>query len=109
MILTSVQHLLPVPCSQVIFCSRTHSQLSQFVEELRRTSFPERLSLVALASRKVLCINQDVRRMGSAGLVNQTCLDMQRVRGRGAGTCRGRCSKKNKIASRKEHSFLAAR
>lgn len=29
---------------QVIFCSRTHSQLSQFVSELRRTSFAKRVT-----------------------------------------------------------------
>ena len=38
---------------QVIFCSRTHSQLTQFVSELSRTPFAATLSMVALASRKV--------------------------------------------------------
>jgi hypothetical protein len=41
------------PCPQVIFASRTHSQLSQFVGELHRTPFADELSLVALGSRKV--------------------------------------------------------
>ena len=39
--------------TQVIFCSRTHSQLSQFIGELRRTDLTDRISVVALASRKV--------------------------------------------------------
>lgn len=39
--------------TQVIFCSRTHSQLSQFISELRRTEFKDNISVVALASRKV--------------------------------------------------------
>ena len=38
---------------QVFFCSRTHSQLSQFVSELRRTPFAETLSVAAMAGRKV--------------------------------------------------------
>ena len=38
---------------QVFFCSRTHSQLSQFVSELRRTPFAETLSVAAIAGRKV--------------------------------------------------------
>lgn len=38
---------------QVIFCSRTHSQLSQFVGELRRTRFAESLAVAALGSRQV--------------------------------------------------------
>lgn len=47
-------------CPQVIFCSRTHSQLSQFVSELHRTCLAEALTLVAVASRKALCINPQV-------------------------------------------------
>jgi len=42
-----------LPRRQVIFCSRTHSQLSQFVGELRRTRFAESLSAAAVASRQV--------------------------------------------------------
>ncbi len=38
---------------QVFFCSRTHSQLSQFVSELQRTAFADTIATVALASRKV--------------------------------------------------------
>jgi hypothetical protein len=39
--------------TQVIFCSRTHSQLSQFVGEFKRTPLPGSVSVVALAARKV--------------------------------------------------------
>lgn len=38
---------------QVFFCSRTHSQLSQFVSELQRTTFADSITSVSLASRKV--------------------------------------------------------
>jgi hypothetical protein len=49
------------PRPQVIFCTRTHSQLSQFVGELRRCPrLASRFAVVALASRKVLCINKQV-------------------------------------------------
>ena len=40
-------------CLQVFYCSRTHSQLSQFISELQRTSFADTVASVALASRKV--------------------------------------------------------
>ena len=40
-------------CLQVFFCSRTHSQLTQFVSELQRTPFADTVATVALASRKV--------------------------------------------------------
>lgn len=45
---------------QVIFCSRTHSQLSQFVGELHRTRFADTTLLVAVGSRKALCVNDQV-------------------------------------------------
>jgi chromosome transmission fidelity protein 1 len=46
---------------QLIFCSRTHSQLSQFVGELHHTRFAESVMLVAVGSRKNLCVNDEVR------------------------------------------------
>lgn len=48
-------HLVCKCCEslQVFYCSRTHSQLSQFISELQRTSFSDTVATVALASRKV--------------------------------------------------------
>jgi len=43
---------------KVYFCSRTHSQLSQFIKELRRTVFAEEMKIASLGSRKNLCINE---------------------------------------------------
>lgn len=43
---------------KIYFCSRTHSQLSQFVKELRKTVFASTLNVVNLGSRKNLCINE---------------------------------------------------
>lgn len=37
---------------QVYLCSRTHSQLSQFVGELKRTRYRDSMSLAAMASRQ---------------------------------------------------------
>jgi hypothetical protein len=51
---------------QLIFCSRTHSQLSQFVGELHRTRFADSVMLVAVGSRRNLCVNDEVRRAGTA-------------------------------------------
>lgn len=68
----------PKTHTQIIFCSRTHSQLSQFVGELHRTPFADTISLVALGSRRNLCINDDVLRLSSPGLINERCLDLQK-------------------------------
>lgn len=36
---------------KIFFCSRTHSQLAQFVGELKRSPYEKSVSLVSLASR----------------------------------------------------------
>lgn len=46
---------------KVYFCSRTHSQLSQFMKELRKTKFASELKVVCLGSRKNFCINEGMR------------------------------------------------
>jgi len=77
--------LLPRKSPQVVVCSRTHSQLSQFVGEVARTRFADALSLVALGSRRQLCINDGVRRLGDPSAVNERCLELQRERSKGGG------------------------
>jgi chromosome transmission fidelity protein 1 len=42
---------------KIYFASRTHSQLSQFVKEFKRTKFVSEINVVCLGSRKNLCIN----------------------------------------------------
>lgn len=64
---------------QIIFASRTHSQLTQFVGELHRTPHAESTSLVALASRKALCINENVLKLHHPQLINERCLELQKT------------------------------
>ncbi|EAA01808.4 AGAP001537-PA [Anopheles gambiae str. PEST] len=61
---------------QVIFCSRTHSQLSQVVSEVKETEHSKDLRLMSLASRQSLCINADVRKLKSSTLINERCLEL---------------------------------
>ncbi|CAN0878240.1 ATP-dependent DNA helicase DDX11 [Linum grandiflorum] len=63
---------------KIFFCSRTHSQLSQFVKELRKTVFPGRVNVVCLGSRKNFCINEEVLKVGNSGCINERCLDLQK-------------------------------
>ena len=84
---------MPTDDVKIYFCSRTHSQLAQFVQELRCVKFPD-LSWIAekeetgpedkvvikhlpLGSRRNLCINPKVSRLGSLPAVNERCLELQ--------------------------------
>uniref|UniRef100_H2Z3N7 Helicase ATP-binding domain-containing protein n=1 Tax=Ciona savignyi TaxID=51511 RepID=H2Z3N7_CIOSA len=67
---------------QIFFCSRTHSQLSQFVKELQKSPFGKQtdpdgfqVTMVGLGSRSNLCINDEVRKLKS---MNERCLEMQK-------------------------------
>lgn len=62
---------------KVYFCSRTHSQLSQFIKEFKRTSFVNEIGLVCLGSRKNLCINPEVLNLKYANRINERCIDLQ--------------------------------
>lgn len=84
--------------TKIIFCSRTHSQLTQFVKELRRVKPPpsiislnekdidkspspldeEIVKHLCLGSRKNLCINPKVSRLGLTAAINERCLDLQK-------------------------------
>lgn len=84
--------------TKIFFCSRTHSQLSQFVHELQRVRMPpalpslgssvadndavgafEEVKHITLGSRKTLCINDKVKRLGSVAAVNDRCLELQQT------------------------------
>uniref|UniRef100_A0A3Q4I4Q9 DEAD/H (Asp-Glu-Ala-Asp/His) box helicase 11 n=1 Tax=Neolamprologus brichardi TaxID=32507 RepID=A0A3Q4I4Q9_NEOBR len=58
--------------------SRTHSQLAQFVHEVQKSPFSKDISVVTLGSRQNLCINEEVRRLGSIQRINDRCMEMQK-------------------------------
>ncbi|KAN0101688.1 DNA repair helicase [Hyaloscypha variabilis] len=75
---------------KVFYCSRTHSQLTQFINELRRPKFPpairddvtkdtgtEDLKHLTLGSRKNLCINPSVNKLNSLTAINERCSELQ--------------------------------
>jgi chromosome transmission fidelity protein 1 len=79
---------------KIFFCSRTHSQLTQFSSELNRVKMPpaikadtthdadvqslvEDVKHLTLGSRKNLCINPKVNRLGNATAINERCLELQ--------------------------------
>lgn len=80
----------PETLPRVIYVSRTHSQLSQFVAELKKTSFgridvidAEALPIrtISLGSRKQMCINEEVQRIGrtrGSEAMNERCLELMK-------------------------------
>ncbi|ODM93421.1 putative ATP-dependent RNA helicase DDX11-like protein 8 [Orchesella cincta] len=64
--------------NRIIFASRTHSQLSQFANELKRTEFASKVTTCSLGSRQNLCINPDVTKLKNLSLINERCLEIQK-------------------------------
>ncbi|KAL2093534.1 hypothetical protein ACEWY4_010846 [Coilia grayii] len=64
--------------TKIYYCSRTHSQLAQFVHEVQKSPFGSTVSLVSLGSRQNLCINPEVVRLGSSHLINDRCMELQK-------------------------------
>ena len=63
---------------KIVYAARTHSQLTQFVGELRRTAYAD-VRVVALGGRQVLCGNTSVNRSGrSEQAINDICLDLKK-------------------------------
>uniref|UniRef100_A0A7M4FK57 DEAD/H-box helicase 11 n=1 Tax=Crocodylus porosus TaxID=8502 RepID=A0A7M4FK57_CROPO len=64
--------------TKIYYCSRTHSQLSQFVHEVQKSPFGKETRLVSLGSRQSLCVNEEVRRLGAVQLINDRCMELQK-------------------------------
>ncbi|XP_038223159.1 ATP-dependent DNA helicase DDX11-like [Zerene cesonia] len=66
------------PITKIYISSRTHSQLSQFVGEIKRTVFNNNIRVVTMGSRQHYCINSDVNKLKNVNLINERCLDLQK-------------------------------
>ncbi|VVC37628.1 Helicase-like, DEXD box c2 type,DEAD2,P-loop containing nucleoside triphosphate hydrolase,Helicase [Cinara cedri] len=60
---------------KIYFCSRTHSQLSQFVAEIKKSPYST-TRITSLASRQNYCINKTVKNLKNITLINERCLEM---------------------------------
>ncbi|KAJ2859199.1 ATP-dependent DNA helicase chl1, partial [Coemansia erecta] len=67
--------------TKIFYASRTHSQLQQFVHEVKRTPFAsrDRVKCVTLGSRMQLCTNDRVRKESGSSVyaLNEKCTEMQ--------------------------------
>ncbi|KAK9753886.1 DEAD 2 [Popillia japonica] len=75
---------------QVFICSRTHSQLSQFVGEIVKSPFGD----------CNFCINPNVYKLRNITLINEKCLDMQKSKSKVKKADEdGKVTKRSKIAT----------
>ncbi|KAJ2447053.1 ATP-dependent DNA helicase chl1 [Coemansia sp. RSA 2424] len=67
--------------TKIIYASRTHSQIQQFISEIKRTQFgtgENKVKCVTLGSRSQLCVNKRARQgTSSVHAINERCLEMQ--------------------------------
>ncbi|KAJ2345210.1 ATP-dependent DNA helicase chl1 [Coemansia sp. RSA 2671] len=76
--------------TKVIYASRTHSQLQQFVNEIKRTQFAsaDKVKCVTLGSRMQLCVNERARQGAqSVHAINERCLEMQTAGSKKSARC----------------------
>lgn len=63
---------------KVFFCSRTHSQLQQIIDELRKCNeeYHDHMKMCLLSSRQNLCINSKARERASDKSLDEVCREM---------------------------------
>ncbi|THD23124.1 Chromosome transmission fidelity protein 1 [Fasciola hepatica] len=67
----------PDPLIRIIYCSRTHSQLSQCLDELAKCStLCNEITALRLSSRTALCTNPKVYSLTSGDMINEACLEL---------------------------------
>ncbi|CAZ82635.1 unnamed protein product [Tuber melanosporum] len=107
----------------IFYCSRTHSQLTQFINELRRVKFPpsspggegsaleEEVKHLSLGSRKNLCINPKVTKLGNPTAINERCLELQRSGASEASRCEFLPGRDDQVAVRdfRDHTLAKIR
>ncbi|KAG9510388.1 ATP-dependent DNA helicase DDX11, partial [Fragariocoptes setiger] len=68
---------------KIYYASRTHSQLSQMIGEVKRTTFSHIdnvlcVKVVTLASRANMCVNPCVTKLKDSSAINERCMELQR-------------------------------
>ncbi|VDM59257.1 unnamed protein product [Angiostrongylus costaricensis] len=71
----------PLEVVKIFYASRTHSQLDQVLNELKKTSCIRRFlpRVVTAISRQTLCANENVRRLKYSHLINEKCMELRKT------------------------------
>ena len=73
---------------KILYCSRTHSQITQFINELKRTEFCNKVRVVSLAREKRYASMKPKEKSGMSTMkLNDLCLDIQKKKARRSAAC----------------------
>ncbi|KAG8347629.1 putative helicase [Trypanosoma vivax] len=59
--------------TRVVYCSRTHTQLSHVIRELKKTSYSSAFSMAIMGSREHMCVHSQVLRLQSVHAQQAIC------------------------------------
>ncbi|KII74985.1 putative ATP-dependent RNA helicase DDX11-like protein 8 [Thelohanellus kitauei] len=59
--------------TKIYYCSRTHTQLSQFITQFKQTKYKSHVRTSTLASRQLLCIHPKLNKIADPQLINDKC------------------------------------
>lgn len=65
---------------KIVYSSRTHSQLTQFIHEFQKTMYKDQVRLISLGSRQNLCVNPSVRSLKHSTLINDRCMELNNTK-----------------------------
>lgn len=74
--LKKVEDIKPPSDLKIIYISRTHTQLDQFVNEIKRTTWNNDIKVIRLGSRAQLCVNPEIAELKSRGLIDMKCKEL---------------------------------
>ena len=76
---TDIENRASIAYPRIYYCSRTHSQIQQVIDELKGMQgvYTDELNTTLLASRKLLCINKEVKNLSenSDQSIDSLCSD----------------------------------
>ncbi|KNB43068.1 ATP-dependent RNA helicase [Blastocystis sp. subtype 4] len=84
----------PISVTKIYYCSRTHSQLAQVLNEFLQSDWSKDTRCSILGGRRSLCVNPSVRRLPTDAQISDQCLFLQRNHSRGKQGCRFHNSEK---------------
>ena len=66
---------------RIIYATRTHSQIGEFIEEFKKTRFASIFSILEVASRKSYCLEKTVNSAKNSYLMSEKCKEKRSSKG----------------------------